>query len=154
MGTRSMIVKLDDEFNGRMIYCSHDSHLHHLGAVLHNQYQDATKIDALLDLGAVEMVGASLDSPPADYFTVEGMQKYDRKGGYTIAWGRDRGMTDREDFKPERTGGMAHINALAEESHVAFFYVFDAENGWRVRPRGTEIWTRLRDIPDQLIENN
>ena len=149
MGTRSMIVKLDDEANGRMIYCSNDSHLYHLGAVLFHHYQDVDKIDALLDLGAVRLVGKSLDRPPEDYFTVEGMQRYDRMG-YTIAWGRDEGMTDREDFQTESTGGMAEIDALVAESRYYYFYVYDADNGWRVKGRDVQEWTPLRDIPDRL----
>ena len=107
MGTRSLIAKIDGAATGRMIFCSHDSQIHRLGKMLYQEFQDPGKVDELIDLGAVYSIGRKLTPPPDDYMT--DYFKYDRNE-YTVAWQRDEGYNDREDFKTETVSGMAGLS--------------------------------------------
>lgn len=64
MSTRSRIGMQDTRGNIRVIYCHHDGYIKDgVGETLFRHYQDETKINALLDGGAIFCLGSRLDKP-------------------------------------------------------------------------------------------
>lgn len=88
MATRSHIGKKLEDGSVKYIYCHWDGYPSHNGAILKKHYTDETKVDALLELGALSVLGNEIGE----------QQDFDRREthnpNWCLAYGRDRGETD------------------------------------------------------------
>lgn len=89
MATRSLITaKLSDGRFGS-IYCHFDGYLSHNGQILLEHYNDQVKVDALIALGDLSVLGESVECPAGHSFGKA-------VKGYCVAYGRDRGEEESE----------------------------------------------------------
>lgn len=64
MSTRAYIAKIDDNGRTTVIYSHSDGYLDYVGKVLADYYTDPAKVDALLALGNISMLGVTpVDDP-------------------------------------------------------------------------------------------
>ena len=64
MSTRSYIAKIDDNGRTTVVYCHSDGYLDYVGKILANYYTHPDKVDALLALGNISMLGITpVDDP-------------------------------------------------------------------------------------------
>ena len=112
MATRSRIGKRLSDGTIKSIYCHFDGYPDHNGQILKEHYKDETKVDALLELGDISILGPEIGEH----------QDFDRREthhkDWCLAYGRDRGEKniDAEVHK--------HIDDMCRE---AYHYVY--ENG-------------------------
>jgi len=120
MGTRSYIGKKMADGKIRAIYCHWDGYPSHNGAILLRAYQDATKVDQLLDLGSLSVLGDEIGEKH-DFDS-------DQPKSRCTAYGRDRGEDDVDAivYDDER----AFVKG-ANESGAEFVYLF-VDGEWRV----------------------
>jgi hypothetical protein len=122
MATRSTIAIVDENNEGRQIYCHWDGYLEGNGTTLMKHYTTIEKINKLMDLGDLSSLGENIDPPQGKEHSFD--SKVD---GVCVAYGRDRGEKDIEakKFRNEPT--------RSEE----FDYLF--KNGkWHFRNLGRE----------------
>ena len=88
MATRSHIGKLLDDGSIKYIYCHFDGYPEHNGEILKEYYKTEAKIDALLELGDISILGEEIGEK----------QNFHNKqsNNMCLAYGRDRGDTDIE----------------------------------------------------------
>ena len=84
MATRSTIAIERADGTVARIYCHWDGYPEGVGATLKQHYTTPEKIEALIALGAVSSLDASIECP-------EGHNFNNRVDGCTIFYGRDRG---------------------------------------------------------------
>lgn len=84
MSTRSRIGIKNSDGSVSSIYCHFDGYVAYVGRMLQEHYQDEDKIRALIALGDLSILDASIDKPDGHSFA-------SRIDGYTVAYGRDRG---------------------------------------------------------------
>ena len=129
MSTRSLIGRENADGTVSGIYCHFDGYPDGVGATLSAHWTDPGKVDALLALGDVSVLGEELgEKHPFDSFLYTEEEKA-RFAGWTLAYGRDRG----ED------GTDADIYADAESfaasnSWAQFTYLF-RDGAWLYRSR-------------------
>lgn len=87
MATRSTIALENADGTILQIYCHWDGYPTGVGATLEKHYNTPDKIKALLALGSVSILDASIECP-------EGHSFDNRIDGHTVFYGRDRGETD------------------------------------------------------------
>lgn len=83
MATRSAIGILNSN-NVRSVYCHFDGYLEGVGETLVNHYTDKKKINSLIDLGSISVLGEELEAEGEHTFR-------EPEEGVTVAYGRDRG---------------------------------------------------------------
>ena len=121
MGTRSTIAKENADGTITSIYCHWDGYPEGVGQTLADHYTDVDKIDQLLALGDLSILGAEIgDSNDFDYDH--------RIEGVCLFYGRDRG----EDEPP-----MTH-SSIEEWKHVR--RACGCEYGY-LWMNGTTVWT-------------
>lgn len=130
MGTRSWIGYSTGD-GVQMIYCHFDGYLEHNGKILAKHYTDPEKIQRLMDLGDLSILGEEIGEK----------QDFDRgqTDNWCLAYGRDRG----EDF----CEAQKYVNLKAAEnafktSGADYMYVFDGTE-WRYRGYGAKRWGNL-----------
>lgn len=87
MSTQSMIVKED---NGlfRCIYCNFDGYPDGVGKTLYEHYQDDAKINELIGLGNISVLGKEIgEKHPFDKHS----SSFENYENWCLAYGRDRG---------------------------------------------------------------
>ena len=84
MSTNSSITIKNTNGSTRSIYCHWDGYPDHVGKLLNEYYNSSEKVNALIDLGAISVLGESIECPAAHSFDSP-------VSGYTIAYHRDRG---------------------------------------------------------------
>ena len=84
MATRSTIALENADGTILQIYCHYDGYPTGVGATLEKHYNTPDKIKALLALGSVSVLDASIECP-------EGHSFDNRIDGHTVFYGRDRG---------------------------------------------------------------
>lgn len=86
MSTRSHIGKKLENGSIKYIYCHFDGYPEHNGEILKKHYTDEAKIDALLELGALSILGEEIGEE----------QDFERRDTHNpkwcLAYGRDRGQ--------------------------------------------------------------
>lgn len=120
MGTRSRIATETANGSVYSIYCHWDGYPKGVGATLQEHYQDDEKIRALIDLGSLSSLDASIEAPAGHAFE-SGVD------GHTVAYGRDRGETGNE--------------AVVHDTRALFFA--HCQDGWEEYAYlrvGTEWW--------------
>lgn len=90
MATRSHIGKKLSNGTIKYIYCHFDGYPEHNGKILKEHYTDEAKIDALLELGSLSILGEEIGE----------QQDFDNRdtcnSKWCLAYGRDRGESNVE----------------------------------------------------------
>lgn len=86
MATRSTIARLNADHTVTAIYVHWDGYIHHNGHILKDHYMDPTKIDQLMNLGALSSLRPEIGEK----------QDFDAPTDkdWCVAYGRDRGEED------------------------------------------------------------
>ena len=88
MATRSHIGKKLADGTVKYIYCHYDGYPKHNGKILKEHYTNEAKIDALLELGDISILGPEIGE----------QQDFNRREthnpNWCLAYGRDRGETN------------------------------------------------------------
>ena len=134
MGTRCYIAKEIDNQQYKSIYCQLDGYPEMVGKLLLKHYNTSEKLDSLLALGDIYVLGEKITPDPGrPHNANESFQK-----GVTVAYGRD---FDGPDFPAE-------IRTLDEmidsDDFIEFVYVFTANQEWEFSP--------LLDYDSELTE--
>jgi len=140
MGTRSSIAIKHNNVV-RAIYCHWDGYLEHNGYILHQHYQNSVKVNRLISLGHLSVLGEEIGEEIGD-----GLGKDDPvTESWCIFYGRDRGES-----------GTEFTNFNSEEDWVAnmesrgceYFYLYDS-GVWYVSQDGVE-GNPLHEVLDEL----
>lgn len=108
MAIRSYICKELKDGKVRRIYCHNNGDLYRNGATLKEYYTDDNKIDKLLNLGSIFMLGHTPDLK------------------HTIAYHRDRGGD--EDVNEAL---IIDLPTLNKEFDIDYIYVYGVDGKWR-----------------------
>lgn len=112
MATRSTIAKVNDDGSITSIYCHWDGYPEGVGKTLKNHYTDVDKIDQLLALGWLSVLGAEIGTKKDFETSVLNNE--------CLAYGRDRGETD--------------VDAVTHQSLGEWLNYHDAEYGYLFQP--------------------
>lgn len=110
MATRSRIGKRLPDGTIKSIYCHWDGYPKHNGKILKEHYTDEAKIDALLELGDLSVLGPEI----GEYQNFDNRDSHNP--GWCLAYGRDRGETNVE------ADIHKHIDDMCRES---YHYVYE-----------------------------
>jgi len=116
MSTRSSIAMRDGN-SIKAIYCHFDGYLEGVGEMLTHHYNSPERAEALLAMGNLSSLEASLERP-------EGHSFNNQIKGYTLAYGRDRGDLDY------KARSYNSIKDWIEADGQEFNYLWD--HGWWV----------------------
>ena len=135
MGTRCYIAKEIDNQQYKSIYCQLDGYPEMVGKLLLKHYNTSEKLDSLLALGDIYVLGEKITPDPGrPHNANESFQK-----GVTVAYGRD---FDGPDFPAE-------IRTLDEmidsDDFIEFVYVFTANQEWEFSPLLDSDFRKLSD---------
>jgi hypothetical protein len=111
MATRSYIGVRNLDASVDYIYCHFDGYPDHNGKILTEHYADMDKVNALMKLGDLSVLGEQIG------------EKHDfnkRTRGWCLAYGRDRGELNVS----VRTGDYKE---LINDQNVDYVYVFDGD---------------------------
>lgn len=134
MSTRSFIGILQPNGNAKYIYCHNDGYLDHNGKILIDNYTDAQKVNELINLGDLSVLGPVIGDAVDFERRYTDKDYYNSTKGQCIAYGRDRGESGCE---PKTSS----TDSLDEE----YNYVFDPDtNEWYVKCPETDYeWDEL-----------
>jgi hypothetical protein len=129
MATRSRIaIETSDAFGNKVIksiYCHFDGYLSHNGKILLKNYQDRKKVEALIALGDISVLGDSLEGGDSHSFNSPDKD-------VVIAYHRDRG----EDYRSPRVN--ASVEDFFNSGIEAYGYLFTEEGEWLAKPYGKD----------------
>jgi hypothetical protein len=114
MATRSHIGVRNTDGTVDYIYCHWDGYPEHNGKILIDQYADMDKVNALMKLGDLSILG----------YEIGEKQDFDDRSthnrNWCLAYGRDRG---RQDVSVKTT----QFVDLLKDDNVDYVYVFDGD---------------------------
>ena len=113
MATRSYIGVRNPDASVDYIYCHYDGYPSHNGAILTQHYQDMDKVNALMKLGDLSVLGEELGEKQDFDAPHLGMN-------WCLAYGRDRG----EENVSVKT---CDYSELINDQNVDYVYVFDGD---------------------------
>ena len=117
MSTRSFICKYDaDKKAYKAIYCHFDGYVKGVGATLDANYGTESKVDALLDLGGISSLKATVEET--------------RKNAY-------------ENSKPQY---FTDIDEEVANSDIEFVYLYISKGLWEVYMVNSQTWGYLPDL--------
>jgi len=114
MATRSYIGVRNLDGTVDYIYCHYDGYPSHNGEILVNHYQDMDKVNALMKLGALSILGPEIGEK----------QVFDDRSthnkNWCLAYGRDRG---------EKRVGVRNdrFENIVKDDNVDYVYIFDGD---------------------------
>ena len=124
MATRSLIAKQNQDGTITSIYCHYDGYPSHNGVILQEHYNTPFKVDQLLALGDLSILGEEL-----------GMKQdfNNRINGYCLAYGRDRGE------KHVEAKTYTHDKFFSTDHGVDYLYLYnnnewECYNAWTLKP--------------------
>ncbi len=121
MSTRSTIaMKQGDKVTA--IYCHFDGYRQGVGAVLDNHYQDADKVQQLMNLGNLSVLSQEIGE--AHDFN----NREDINENWCLAYGRDRGETGQE----ARTFDSVADWVTNFNSGEEYYYLYTEGTGWEI----------------------
>lgn len=132
MSTRSNIIRenLDGSFDS--IYCHSDGYPSHNGTILLEHYGDPAKVDQLLSLGDLSLLGAEIG---------EQHSFRDRSKDVCIFYGRDRGETGIDAL---HLADAEELQKMLDESWSEWVYVFRVADGkWYFTNNPSPTWFKL-----------
>ena len=122
MATRSRIAIENSDKTVSSIYCHSDGYPEGVGQKLMSFYQDRKKVEELIALGDLSILGARTAPTPGIPHSFDGA----REDGVTVAYHRDRG----EDLpSPRLDAGLAVFN---ESDVEQYGYVFTLDGDWYI----------------------
>ena len=120
MATRSRIGMEQPNGEVRSIYCHWDGYPEGVGATLKEHYTNPEKVEALIALGDISVLGRFVDvNIPGVVHTFDNPDE-----GVTVAYHRDRG----EAFRAPRVD--ASVDAFSRSDIEEFGYVFTQNGEW------------------------
>jgi hypothetical protein len=132
MGTRSNIVRENEDGSFDSIYCHWDGYPSNNGKILLDHYTDQAKIDQLLQLGDLSSLGPEIgekhdfDKPP------EGQCNF---------YGRDRG---EKKVKKQHFRNAQALAGMLKDSWTEWVYVFRVKDGkWYYTNNPSPTWFKL-----------
>lgn len=136
MSTPCFIGKVDNKTDDvRFIYCHFDGYPEYVGDVLNTYYKDHGKVEDLLDLGDISVLGQEVSASPS--YTEEEI-----KDKVTVAYFRDKGE-DWESVAPKHT---QLANYEKGEDTIDYLYLYK-DGIWYVDvENGLSLWTRVSDL--------
>jgi hypothetical protein len=145
MSTRSTIARLNENGSIDAIYCHYDGYPSHNGRILFESYQDPAKINKLLALGDLSILGAELGRKHAfdrfhgrKYMPYQVTLKDGTKVDGCTAYGRDRGETGTE---MQHFPNMVEVADMLSESWTEWVYLYVvAEKKWYFTNNPSPTW--------------
>lgn len=136
MSTPCFIGKVDYKTDDvRFIYCHFDGYPEDVGYILDTYYNDAGKVEDLLDLGDISSLKEEV-SPSPSY------KEKDIKDKVTVAYFRDKGG-EWGSVAPKHT---QLANYEKEDLMIDYKYLYK-NNKWYVdRESGVSLWTPVSDL--------
>lgn len=135
MSTNSVIIKKMEDGNFKGIYCHWDGYVEHNGKILFENYQDEEKIDQLLSLGSLSVLGEDPGDPPSEHSFKTPVD------GYCVAYRRDRGEEKHVDAVIS-----SDLRDLIETSFKYILYFYLREDGkWYIVNRDSLSKTPLKE---------
>ena len=110
MATRSRIGKKLPDGTIKSIYCHWDGYPSHNGSILKEHYTDEAKVDALLELGDLSVLGSEIGDQQDFY------RRETHNENWCLAYGRDRGEKD--------TGALIH-KSIDDMCSEEYHYIYD-----------------------------
>lgn len=145
MGTRSDIIVHMLDGSWKRIYCHWDGYLSHNGRILAQHYATQKLAEKLVKHGDMSSLAEKCTKPKGHSFD-------NRKDGYCVYYGRDRGETDVEGV----TGDTLSAVWPSEDTWTEFTYVFDGGEWYVANPdEGSQTAIKLVDAlaADAVGEN-
>ncbi len=140
MATRSFIAKELPDGKFKYIYCHWDGYVDHNGRVLYYHYNDADKLEELLNLGPISSLAEKV-KPDNDLPHSYAESQRD----VTVAYARDRGDKNKSFTIAE------YEDMIDDDMNYDYIYLFTKENKWKylhISDRHT-----LKDLSEELIED-
>ena len=124
MATPCRIGVLNEDGSIRSIYCNYDGYEKGVGQMLASHYHDPEKIKALIALGDISSLQERLAPNPGEFHSFDHPIR-----GITIAYGRDRLVSNSENFNGAHYNSSIdeYINSLYKWSYK---YLFVKESWW------------------------
>lgn len=117
MSTRSFICKYDaDKKAYRAIYCHFDGYVKGVGAMLDANYNTESKVNALLDLGDISSLDATVEE------------------------------TKRNAYKDSKPRYLANIDEEVADSDIEYVYLYVSKGLWRVYMVNSQVWDYLPNL--------
>lgn len=117
MSTRSFICKYDaDKKAYRTIYCHFDGYVKGVGAMLDANYDTESKVDALLDLGDISSLEATVEE------------------------------TKKRAYESSKPRYVANIEEEVLNSGIEFVYLYISKGLWQVYMVNSQCWGYLPDL--------
>lgn len=118
MATRSLIGKLNSDNTVSYIYCHYDGYPEHNGVILQEHYDTPFKVDQLLALGDLSVLGEVIGEKQDfnNYST--------RNNNWCLAYGRDRG---------ERGVKMSTVSRdefFGDDGYIDYLYLYNNKFEW------------------------
>ena len=114
MATRSYIGVRNTDGTVDYIYCHFDGYPTHNGKILTDHYADMDKVNALMKLGDLSILGPEIG----------GQQDFDdrstRNRDWCLAYGRDRN-------EPNTSVKNGNYNDIISDTQVDYVYIFDGD---------------------------
>jgi len=119
MATRSLIGKLNSDNTVSYIYCHYDGYPEHNGVILQEHYDTPFKVDQLLALGDLSVLGEVIGEKQDfnNYST--------RNNNWCLAYGRDRG---------ERGVKMSTVSRdefFSDDGYIDYLYLYNNDFEWK-----------------------
>ena len=134
MSTRSTIAILKKDGSVSSIYCHSDGYLSFNGMLLEQHYQDAEKVNKLINLGQISSLGEEVDIPNGVKHSFD-----KRATGITTFYGRDRGEKEVDAVNYKSFEDYASNGDFQE-----YDYVFDeTKKNWFLLKPSTGKLTKL-----------
>lgn len=128
MATRSLIGKLNADGTITNIYCHFDGYPEHNGVVLQECYNTPFKVDQLLALGNLSVLGEEIgDKQDFDNYST-------RNNNWCLAYGRDRGESNQQ------AQTNTHDDFFSKDHGVDYLYLYNNDfewecfDGWTLNP--------------------
>ena len=137
MATRARIGVLRTPDNVESIYSHWDGYPEGVGATLAESYTQSTKVDSLMALGDVSILGSEI----GEQHDFELRSNNPGSKDWCLAYGRDRGETD--------VSSSTHSLSEWPDCDQEYEYLFDPAKGWAVREAAfgdvqASAWTPLK----------
>ena len=129
MGTRARIgVKTSEGI--KSIYLHYDGYPSHAGAILEEHYNDAEKVQQLIEMGDMSSLAPDIGVEHPFWSIYSGMtydEYRDQFGNMCVFYGRDRDQTHTE---AKKSNSEFYFEMLANNCGAEYWYLF--ENGvWK-----------------------
>ena len=141
MSVRSLIAKKQKNGNYKTIYCHHDGEPTGVGKILLTEYNTEEKLDELLMLGDLSMLGKKLAPDPT-----KPHKNWEWQENVTLAYGRDIGETGK--WAREYT-----YKELLKIPNIDYIYIFGEDGTWQFTNAKKEprAWKNLaEELQDEI----